>query len=254
MDHRRRRGCRHRHSRRVGRGATTYRPLDATGGAQKIPVVMCPTEDGADVGDVAPSVSSISLELTRTLADQVSLYRDEVGYQSVLGPRNWKCFASYGADGNGGVTIYNPHHLSPNTGAAILQNKRVEAINVNWAPACVSCVASQVCPFFPTSRVTFQALGYDVSPSMCQIPRGEIVTRVSSNLVSLDDPAGIRGTANHRVELCVRSPSSIGEESSCTIPITTPTAVRWSRAPFRQANRKSVTLRSTSSNITMRRS
>jgi hypothetical protein len=181
----------------TGLGIATHSGV-ALGASPKIhvPVVICPTEFGASrPTNTAKIPRTAPVDLTLGQASVVADFTDTAQWQSVLGPRGWRCSASYGADGNGGITIY-PTSESIGFSGVYLNNKPdLQAINADWSPACVDCILSQSCPFFARARALYSALKYPTPGTVCRRPRGEKVTLDGTSLAAFTDPPGAKGSA-----------------------------------------------------------
>jgi hypothetical protein len=161
-----------------------------------VPEITCPTEFGATTSTNAAKIPHFArVDLSPALAVSLAVYTDLARYQSVLGPRGWRCKAFYGADGNGGVTIYPTSASIGFSGVFLVNNKNLQAINVDWNPACVECILNQACPFFFSAKSLYSRFGYPDGDSNCELPKGEVLLRTSNSLDYFSDPPGIKGTA-----------------------------------------------------------
>jgi hypothetical protein len=159
-----------------------------------VPIVVCSTESGASPGGPVKSAATAQVSLPHALARRVSIYTDQDLLQSVLGPRGWHCIASYGADGNGGVTIFAKGETVRYFANLSKDSKSLQAINVDWTPACVLCILGQACPFFAAAKGAVTTLGYSRSEVSCARPRGELMVKSSRSLAYFSDPPGVTGT------------------------------------------------------------
>jgi hypothetical protein len=162
----------------------------------KVPVVVCPTQFGTSVPtEVAkiPHFEPVTLPPQRAVS--VALYTDLAQLQTVLGPRGWECKASYGADGNGGVTIYPEKASIRFKGISLVNDRNLQAVHVEWNAACVGCILDQTCPYFSGARAMFVQFGYSNPDAICVRPRGEVLQRTSANLDFFLDPPGVKGSA-----------------------------------------------------------
>ena len=161
-----------------------------------VPVIVCPTEFGASrPTDVAKIPRTAVVRLSPHEASFVALYTDKAQLQSVLGPRGWRCVASYGADGNGGVTIFPKDESIGYSGVDPDKNRNLQAIDAEWSPACVDCILGQACPFFTRAKALYSASGYPDATANCRRPDGEILTSEGASLATFTDPPGVRGSA-----------------------------------------------------------
>jgi hypothetical protein len=166
----------------------------AASSKSEVPVIVCPTEFGAShAADVAPKTSEVDLSAPK--ASLVAVYTDRAGLQSVLGPRGWRCSAAYGADGNGGVTIFPKTESIGYSGIYVDDTRDLQAINADWSPACVDCILGQTCPFFARAKALYASLGYPRANTNCRRPRGELVTKDGTSSATFTDPPEVKGSA-----------------------------------------------------------
>jgi len=161
----------------------------------RVPVIICPTVFGASPPTKAAIPKTVTVPLPRTLASSVAVYTDTAHLQSVLGPRGWRCSAAYGADGNGGVTIFAKGESISYSGVNLDNTRDLQAIDADWSPACVDCILGQTCPFFARAKAMYSSLGYPNAKSTCRESRGEMLTSRGSALATFSDPPGTKGSA-----------------------------------------------------------
>lgn len=159
-----------------------------------VPVVVCPTQSGASLGGPTKTASTQRVGLSAQIAKKVAIYTDQHSLQSVLGPRGWRCIASYGADGSGGVTIYPEGETVHYFADFSKESKSFQAINVDWTPACVLCILGQACPFFAAAKAAVTTLGYSQNEVSCTRPPGERLVKSNRSLAYFSDPPGLAGT------------------------------------------------------------
>jgi hypothetical protein len=159
-----------------------------------VPVVVCPTETGANLGAPSKAAVTARVDLSARAAKSVAIYTDKYSMQSLLGPRGWRCIASYGADGNGGVTVY-PKGESVHYFADLSKEpKSFRAVNADWTPACVVCILGQACPFFSAAKTAVTTLGYNKNEVSCTRPRGQTIVLSGRSFTIFTDPPGVTGT------------------------------------------------------------
>jgi hypothetical protein len=122
------------------------------------------------------------------IASDLALYADQQDYMELVGPRDWSCSASYGADGSGGVEIYPPGETVPET--KLPAGSTIAAIIGSETSACYSCTLTQACPLFTVAATQLRSAFGQRCPAR---PAAESVTSDSSGVVSFDDPPGISG-------------------------------------------------------------
>ena len=147
-----------------------------------VPLTVCPTKFGVSFGKSAVFPSLTTLSISTPLASSLAAYTDTQGLMTVIGPRGWKCSASYGADGSGGVTVF------PRGSSA---TSPVEGIVAGETSACYGCTTGQACALFPTAEEAFQAAYRYACPA--HRPPRESIYRLSKTVVAFEDPSYVKG-------------------------------------------------------------
>jgi hypothetical protein len=164
---------------------------------ERVPVRVCPAATGSGwaKGPRIPRTRAIAEPLA--IAQQVAIYTDGYSIQSILGPRGWRCVASYGADGSGGITIYAPGERSPGFYPHFTTNKSgLRGLNVFAQPSCVGCYLQMACPYFKRALAREHQWFHGPQAATCRVPRRERVRTLSATLVSVIDPRHVTGN-NH---------------------------------------------------------
>ena len=163
-------------------GAATQRQSStAEGPGSVVQLVVCPTTFGVSFGKPAAFPALTTLAITTPLARSLAAYTDTQGLMTVVGPRGWRCSASYGADGSGGVTV-TPRGSHPSEQEGIVGGE---------TSACYSCRVGQACPLFPDAARALRAAYRQPCPS--HRPARESVDRLSSTVVAFEDPPYVKG-------------------------------------------------------------
>jgi hypothetical protein len=151
--------------------------------------VSCPTSLGA-AGAATPAGLPLTEPVTvpAGAASDLAVYADQQDYMELVGPRDWSCTASYGADGNGGVEIYPPGETVSE--AKLPAGSTIAAIIGREVPACYTCALTQACPLFTLAAAELSSSLGQQCPAR---PAAESVTPDSSGVVSFQDPPGISG-------------------------------------------------------------
>ena len=179
--------------------STTTAPASAVpAGAVRtasLPVVTCPTTFG-----VTPfprpidQPTSLLVSVPGQLADRLSIYVDDQGTMSLVGPRGWVCRALYGADGSGGVAVYPSGESVPSgwtAGWPLPGSSGVQAIIGLETSACIGCQLLQACPVFSSAAKAFQSyFGFTCRKTR---PSSETVEAIAAGLVAFSDPPGVAG-------------------------------------------------------------
>jgi hypothetical protein len=186
--------------------------------APRVRVVRCPTSYGV-AGELHKTPSRLAV-----LHDPVST-RGLVAYTNtdiyLIAPAGMRCAGIIGADGTTALAV------GPRALTAELNNpgRSYSGIGLTLAfdPDCVSCEASDLCPFFAQSA---RAFGF---PCTTGIPADEQTYRLTPQVTLFEDPPGIRGDgwpsggpdpANGLVGFTgpPRQPDTTVYRSTCTLP------------------------------------
>ena len=161
--------------------------------AVNLPVVGCPTS----LGVVRPAVHlppSRPVAVPQALAAGLAVYADDVGVMELVGPKGWRCAASYGADGSGGLVVYPRSERVPRSWAAgwpLDRTSAEAAIAGLESSACYSCTLAQACRLFLSAATAWRSAGFGrACPAR---PAAESVVRVGAGIVIFGDPPGIQG-------------------------------------------------------------
>lgn len=120
----------------------------------------------------------------------MSLYTNDQGRMTLLGPVGWQCQATYGADGSGGVAMY-PSGATPPAGQPFTASSAEEIVGSETS-ACASCTLGRACPLFSSAAAAYATDGYP--PSGCRTrPPAETVDQLGAGVVAFEDPPGVAG-------------------------------------------------------------
>lgn len=122
----------------------------------------------------------------------LAIYTDDQGIMRLLGPRGWQCSATYGMDGSGGVSVFPPGTLAPESQSFIPSTS--EAIIGSETSACVGCRYGQACPLF--SAAASAELNTFGMPCARARPADEIVKTISPGVSEFTDPPDVAGDGN----------------------------------------------------------
>ncbi len=157
-----------------------------------LPVVTCPTS----LGVVSPPVSlpaSRPVAVPRALATQLAIYADNQGIMELVGPKGWRCTASFGADGRGGIVAYPSGERVPQrwAGGWPLARTSADAAIVGLeSSACYSCTLVQACRLFAVAAAALRSAFGTACPAR---PAAETVMPIGAGIVAFEDPPGVRG-------------------------------------------------------------
>jgi hypothetical protein len=157
-----------------------------------LPVVSCPTS----LGVVSPPVSlpaSRPVAVPRALATRLAIYADDQGIMELVGPKGWRCTASFGADGSGGIVAYPSGEKVPQRWAGAWPLARTSAdaaIAGLESSACYSCTLAQACRLFVAAAQAWRSAFGTACPAR---PAAETVVSIGAGIVAFEDPPGVRG-------------------------------------------------------------
>jgi hypothetical protein len=132
----------------------------------------------------------VTLTVSSDLASRLAVYADTRGIMRLIAPRGWKCEASYGADGSGGIEVFPP---SERTASGAPFADLAEAVVSNETSACVGCELNQACSLFTAAA---QQLQSQYQQSCRPSPAGQQTTQLSANIVAFEDPPGVAGAGD----------------------------------------------------------
>jgi hypothetical protein len=152
----------------------------ASGRSALVPLVVCPTSFGVSPGKRPAFPTLTTLAVATPLSGSLAAYTDTQGSMTVIAPRGWRCSATYGADGSGGVRVFPRGHASAG-----------ETIVGGETSACYGCTTGQACALFAAAARAYRSS----FPGACPVrrPARETIARLSSTVVAFEDPPHIRG-------------------------------------------------------------
>lgn len=174
---------------RLAPTTTTTAPPPTTS-TVSIPLIECTTTFGVTPPPTSAALpSSETVTVPTSLVGKITLYTDSHDNMVLLGPADWSCSGSYGADGSGGVTVYPPGATIPHYRP--FSPSSAEGIVGSQTSACVGCALSQACSLFPAAAAAyakeFSGVGCPAPPS------GQTEDQLSSDLIAFADPPGVAG-------------------------------------------------------------
>jgi hypothetical protein len=171
---------------------TAAQAITAASVTASLPVVSCPTS----LGVVSPPVSlpaSRPVAVPRALATQLAIYADNQGIMELVGPKGWRCAASFGADGSGGIVVYPRGETVPRQWAGrwpLARTSADAAIAGLESSACYGCTLVQACRLFAAAAATLRSAFGTACPAR---PAAETVVPIAAGIVAFGDPPGVRG-------------------------------------------------------------
>ena len=158
-----------------------------------VPLVECVTGSGAS-SSPKPFPATRQVSVPGAMAKELSAYSDDQGEMYVVAPRGWTCQASVGADGNDSIAVYPPGEVGTSKFAlGHTWPKSAQAVTGDILPSCFACYVGQACTFFPAAERDLVRV-YGKQLTCAALPEREGVLRLSSSVISFEDPAGVLGT------------------------------------------------------------
>jgi hypothetical protein len=157
-----------------------------------LPLVTCPTTYAVPRPTNGAAPTALRLRVPAKLVGRLAVYSDAHGFMELVGPKDWQCSASYGADGSGGVRVF-PHGEQGPTGLAFSPQQH-EAIVGSESSACAGCQEIQACPLFPRAASDYRSDFGTGCPETR--PPEESTEQVSTGVVGFEDPAFVAGDGN----------------------------------------------------------
>jgi hypothetical protein len=167
--------------------------------AAALRLVVCPTTYGVTPPAISPPLpTTMVVEVPSSQAKDLEIFTDSAGRMKLLGLTGWTCRAEYGADGSGGVAVYQPgttlSESAFGAGWALSADSTVEAIVGSQTSACQGCGQSQACPLFQSAAHDFASdFGRSCPESR---PATEEVDQLSAGVAAFEDPPGVTGAGS----------------------------------------------------------
>jgi hypothetical protein len=166
---------------------------NAQAASTTVPLVECVT--GAGVASAPkPLPATRQVSVPQGLAKQLAAYTDDQGEMYLVAPRGWTCQASVGADGNVSIAVYPPGEVGTSKFAlGHTWPKSAQAVTGDILPSCLACYVGQACTFFPAAERDLVRI-YGNQLTCASLPTREGILRLSSSVISFEDPPGVIGT------------------------------------------------------------
>lgn len=157
-----------------------------------LPVSSCTTTYGISGTKPAVLPNYIRETIPRGDAGKLKVFADGQGIMELVGPSQWGCDASIGADGSS--TLFIGPIGSNNFTGKLASSSTVEQISGSQTSACVSCGLEQACPLFAVAaqenRSEYQ------QGCLTSAPASESINQLTKSVVEFTDPPGVYGDAN----------------------------------------------------------
>jgi hypothetical protein len=166
---------------------------NAQSASTTVPLVECVTSAGA-ASSPKPLPPTRQVSVVPGLAKQLAAYSDDQGEMYVVAPRGWTCEATVGADGNDSIAAYPPGEVGTSKFAlGHSWPKSAQAVTGDILPSCFACYVGQACTFFPAAEKDLVRV-YGSQLTCAALPTREGILRLSSSVISFNDPPGVLGT------------------------------------------------------------
>lgn len=169
---------------------TTIRPSGLV--SANLPLSSCTTTYGIPGTKPARLPNYIREMIPRGDVGKLKVFADAQGVMELVGPRQWGCDASIGADGSSSLFI-GPIGTN-NYSGKLASSSTVEQISGSQTSACVSCGLDQACPLFAAAAQENQS-DYQQG-CLTSAPASESITQLTKSVVEFTDPPGVHGDAN----------------------------------------------------------
>jgi hypothetical protein len=174
----------------ISTAQTTIRPSALV--SANLPLSSCTTTYGISGTKPAHLPNYVTEMIPRGDAGKLKVFADGQGIMELVGPSQWGCDASIGADGSS--TLYIAPIGSNNFTGKLASGSTVEQISGSQTSACVSCGLDQACPLFAAAaqenRSDYQ------QGCLTSAPASESVTQLTKSVVEFTDPPGVHGDAD----------------------------------------------------------
>jgi hypothetical protein len=146
-------------------------------------VVSCTTTSGVAGSGTAWRPTALVATVPSSLVGKVALYSG--GTETLLGPTGWACSQLLAADGSSAVAVYPPGTPDPTRSQP---SPGTDLVDADFDYTGHGPGTDLVCPYFPPADPS-EYPGCTTTP-----PAGEIGTKLTPDIVSITDPAGVKGT------------------------------------------------------------
>jgi hypothetical protein len=160
--------------------------------AVSLPLFSCDTTYGIAGTKAARLPNYVREMIPRGNSGKLAVFADAQGIMELVGPSQWGCDASIGADGTS--TLFISPIGSTNHNGALASSSTSEQISGSQTSACVSCGLGQACPLFAVAAQQYQTDYQQGCPSSA--PASESITQLTANVVEFTDPPGVHGDGN----------------------------------------------------------
>jgi hypothetical protein len=164
-------------------------PASAQSATSTVRVAICPTFSGVVNWTSWTPPAGVQVNVTRSQARRLAMYMGYGGYPRMIGPSNWSCLASEGADGNAVLEAVPSPYSTPRMSG---RWEAARGLSVQVDPACLSCRLLLACPFFPSARKMYKD-NYPGAKGCSPAPPAETLYTLSSYAVAFSDPPGVVG-------------------------------------------------------------
>ncbi len=163
--------------------AATTSTTAASSSAAVLPVGACSRTFGGPSTGPAWVPTQLAGAIPPTAALHLEFY--SIGTETLLGPRGWSCAQLTGADGSAAMDVYPRGQPNPTTGdAEPAVGSQIISATFDYTGHVPG--VDLACPYFPREASSEE-------PCPRSAPTGELVHQLTPDVVTITDPAGIKG-------------------------------------------------------------
>jgi hypothetical protein len=157
-----------------------------------LPVNPCSVSYGAPVPGRVWQPTQLTAEISPSLKGKIAFY--STGTETILAPVGWVCTALVAADGGSSVAVAPLGQRSTESGSANTDSYSVTALfdYTGHGPG-----MDLVCPYFPPPDAAKDP-GCETTK-----PAGEVPAPITNDILSITDPAGVRGHTHASVGVLI---------------------------------------------------
>jgi hypothetical protein len=156
--------------------------------SEALPLYSCNTTYGISSMKPVKLPKAVRALVPHNTVVKLAVFADGLGIIRLVGPAEWDCSATVGADGVSSLAIYPPNTLA--RFGVLPSTSKVQEITGNQNGGCVGCGIMQACPLFSNARELAAGLP---CPAKARL---EKMTWISGHTAEFVDPPGVHGDGN----------------------------------------------------------
>ncbi len=155
----------------------------ATAKLSVLPVGSCSSTTARDGDNPIWVPTELAAVLTPSAAKALQFY--SVGSETLLGPKGWDCAQLFATDGSAGMAAYPPGTPNPEIGDSPAK-AGAQLVQARFDYTDHGTGFDLACPYFPHAV-------FGTGTCSSTVPTGETVRQLTPDVVSITDPAGVKG-------------------------------------------------------------